>query len=158
MGREQQVRIRFGLMVLVCLAVTACTRLYNTHGYTPTDEDLAQVVVGQTSSDEVVALIGPPTIDEFVSGGAWYYVKSRYETYAYREPKEIDREVLAVSFTADKRVSNIQRFGLEDGRIVMISSRVTGTGFDMVSTLRRIFGALGNFSAANALGGGAPAN
>ena len=149
-------RSRFGLIVFLCLAVTACTRLYSTHGYVPTDEDLAEVVSGRTTSDEVVTLLGPPTVDELITGGAWYYVKSRYETYTYKEPKEIDREVVAISFDSAKRVSNVERFGLEKGRIVQLSTRITGTGFDKVSTLRRIFGALGNFSAGNALGGDRP--
>ena len=158
MGRGKDVRVKFGLIVLLCLAVAGCTSLYSTHGYTPTDEDLTQVITGKTTSEEVVALLGPPTVDELIAGGAWYYVKSKYETYAYREAKEIDREVVAVSFTPDKRVSNVERFGLEKGRVVQLSTRITGTGFDKVSTLRRIFGALGNFSASNVLGGGAPAN
>ncbi|MEO8531507.1 MAG: outer membrane protein assembly factor BamE [Deltaproteobacteria bacterium] len=151
-------RVKFGLMVMLCLAIAGCTPLYAIHGYTPTDEDLQQVVTGKTTAEEVVTLLGPPTVDELVAGGAWYYVKSKYETYAYKEEKEIDREVLAITFTSDKRVSNVERFGLDKGRIVQISTRITGTGFDKVSTLRRIFGALGNFSASNVLGGGAPAN
>src|SRR6186713_1827372 len=134
MGRGKVVRVKVGLIVLLCLAVVGCTRLYSIHGYTPTDEDLKQVVTGKTTSEEVVTLLGPPTVDELVAGGAWYYVKSKYETYAYKEEKEVDREVVAITFTTDKRVANVERFGLEKGRIVQISTRITGTGFDKVST------------------------
>jgi outer membrane protein assembly factor BamE (lipoprotein component of BamABCDE complex) len=156
MGRETKVRVKIGLIAMLCLLVAACARLYSTHGYVPTDEDLAQIVTGKTTSEEVVTLIGPPTVDELIAGGATYYVKSRFESYTYHEAKEIDREVVAISFDNGGRVSNVERFGLEKGQIVQISTRITGTGFDKVSTLRRIFGALGNFSAAQALGGGAP--
>jgi outer membrane protein assembly factor BamE (lipoprotein component of BamABCDE complex) len=46
----------------------------------------------------------------------WYYVRSTYEDGTYRAQREVDREVVAVSFDDEGVVTNVERFGLEDGR------------------------------------------
>ncbi len=84
--------------------------------------------------------------------GGWYYVKSKFRAYGFRERKEIDREVVAISFDQRGVVSNIERFGLANGRVIAISRRVTDSNIKGISFLRQLFGSFGNFTAEQLLG------
>ena len=132
--------------------VVGCTALYRNHGYVPTDAELSEVLVGVDSRDSVADIIGPPTAGGVSGDGNFYYVQSRFRHYAYQAPQEIEREVVAISFDAEGIVSNVERFGLEDGRIVALSRRVTDDGIRDTTFLRQLFGALGNFDAGAVLG------
>ncbi len=145
-------RIRTAFAVLSLAVVVGCTALYRNHGYVPTDAELSEVLVGVDSRDSVADIIGPPTAGGVSGDGNFYYVQSRFRHYAYQAPQEIEREVVAISFDAEGIVSNVERFGLEDGRIVALSRRVTDDGIRDTTFLRQLFGALGNFDAGAVLG------
>lgn len=128
------------------LAGAGCTRMFRNHGYVPTDDDLAMVVVGQTNQAEVETLIGRPGSQGVLTGSGWYYVGSRWEHYGMNPPKEIDRQVVAISFDEAGTVTNVERFGLERGRIVVLSQRVTDSGVSGASVLRQLFANVGKFN------------
>lgn len=147
-------RIRTGMCVFALLFVAACGNLDRKHGYVPSAADLEQIVVGVDTKDTVAELVGRPSTAGVLSDGGWYYVASKFRAYGLRERTEISREVLAISFDDDGVVENIERFGLEDGRVVALSRRVTESNIKGISFLRQLFGNFGNFAAENLLGGG----
>ena len=137
------------LMVLAFVALlglAACAPVYRNHGFIPAPEDLSQVVVGQTTVDELQGLIGRPSAQGLLTGSGWYYVGSRWEHYGMNPPKEIDRQVVAISFDEAGTVTNVERFGLERGRIVVLSQRVTDSGVSGASVLRQLFANIGKFN------------
>lgn len=74
-------------------------------------------------------------------------MQSKFRAYGWRERQEIDREVVSISFEPDGTVANIERFGLDDGRVIAISRRVTDSDIRGVTFLRQLFGSIGNFTA-----------
>ncbi|WP_134724604.1 outer membrane protein assembly factor BamE [Paracoccus luteus] len=138
-------------LALPMLGVAGCTRMYRNHGYVPVDDELAAVVVGQTTRDELESLIGRPGSQGVLTGSSWYYVGSRWEHYGMRPPREIDRQVVAISFAESGVVTNVERFGLESGRVVVLSRRVTDTGVSGVGVIRQIFRNVGNVNAGQLL-------
>lgn len=148
MGPVMRMRMRSSKWALRFLAIfglallAACTQLYRNHGYVPPDEQLARVDLGD-SREEVQTLIGRPSVTALLQDDGWFYIRSRYRDYAWRAPVEIDREVVVVSFASD-RVTNIERFGLREGRVVPLSRRVTDQSTVGISLLRQLFGNIGN--------------
>ena len=139
-------------MIVACLLVlAACTATYRDHGYVPRDEDLAKVVVGTSTTETVDRDVGRPSSTGMLTGGAWYYVGSRFEHFAWREPKEIVRQVVAISFDDKGVVENVERFGLEKGEVVAISRRVTDSNIKGVGFVRQLLGNLGTFNASQVL-------
>ena len=63
-------------------------------GTAPTE---TAVIVGQTRRDDLEALVGRPGSQGVLTGSSWYYVGSRWEHYAMNAPREIDRQVVAIS-------------------------------------------------------------
>jgi outer membrane protein assembly factor BamE (lipoprotein component of BamABCDE complex) len=135
------------LLFALCFAVvTGCTATFRDHGYIPPEEDLANVIVGVDTRDTVASSIGRPGVSGILSESGWYYIESRYRNFAWRAPEEIDRQVLAVSFDDAGVVTNIERFGLERGRVVRLSRRVTTENTQGVGFLRQAFGNLGRIN------------
>ncbi|MFC3529160.1 outer membrane protein assembly factor BamE [Paracoccus mangrovi] len=139
------------LALSVPLALSACTATYRNHGYLPPEEDLAQVVAGQTTQDELEGLIGRPSAQGLLTGAAWYYVGSRWRFYGPREPQEVERQVLAISFDEAGKVANIERFGMERGRVVVLSRRLTDTGVASLGLIRQLMGNVGRVQAGDVL-------
>lgn len=136
-----------GAILLLVLSLTsACARLEDRHGYIPDAELLADIQVGRDTKDTVERILGRPSTEGIVDDSGWYYVKSEYERFLWRAPVEVDREVLAVSFSDKGQVANIERFGLENGRVIVLERRVTTSNTQGVGFLRQLFSNLGNFN------------
>lgn len=135
------------LAFVAMLGLSACAPVFRNHGFVPPDEDLAQVVIGQTNVADLQDLIGRPSAQGLLTGSGWYYVGSRWRHYGAMEPQEIDRQVVAVSFDQGGTVTNVERFGLERGRVVVLSRRVTEGSITEVTFIRQVLGNIGNFQA-----------
>ena len=135
------------LAFVAVLGVSACAPVFRNHGYVPPDEDLAQIVVGQTTMDDLQGMIGRPSAQGLLTGSGWYYVGSRWRHYGAARPQEVSREVVAISFAPSGAVSNVERFGLDRGRVVVLSRRVTEGSVSEVSFIGQLLSNLGNFQA-----------
>lgn len=144
---------RRGLIALMLVAVAACTPIYRNHGYVPREDELERIVVGQSTREIVGQTVGRPASSGLLTGSAWYYVGSRFRHYGMRAPKEVERQVVAISFDEAGLVSNVERFGLQDGQVVAISRRVTDSNIKGVSFLRQLLGNIGNVSGGQVFGG-----
>lgn len=133
------------------LFTASCSPVYRNHGYIPTDEDLALVAVGTSTREDVATAVGRPASSGLLEGGDWYYVGSRWKYFGVRAPQEIDRQVVAVTFNEAGVVDNVERFGLEDGRVVVLSRRVTKSSVRSLGLIRQLMGSLGRVSAGQIL-------
>lgn len=129
--------------------VAACAATYSNHGYAPTDAELEAVIVGVDTRESVEASVGRPSSTGVLKDGAWYYISSRIKYFAYREREVVDRQLVAISFDKRGRVSNVERFTLEDGRVVALNRRVTQTSIKSVGFLRQMLSNLGRVSLGN---------
>lgn len=141
----------FALALAIPVVVAGCSPTYRNHGYIPPEMNLSQVVVGQTSQAELESVIGRPSTQGVLAGSSWYYVGSRWEYFGAREPREIDRRVVAVRFNEAGTVTNVESFGLEDGRVVVLSRRVTDSGIQGMGIIRQMLGNVGRVSAGQLL-------
>ena len=95
----------------------------------------------------VEEVLGRPSSAGVLRDSAWYYVQSTVENYTYNPPRVVDRTVLAVHFDQRGVVRDIERYGLEDGRIVNLTTRTTETGGRELGVLEQLFGNLLNLDA-----------
>ena len=133
-----------GLALLFVLTLGACTAQYQNHGYVPSEEDLASLVVGVDTRATVDDVIGAPSASGLLSGGDYYYVRSRIREYGMFKPEVVERQVLAISFSEDETIANIERFSLADGNIVPLTRRVTDSSVLNKGFLRQMLGNIGN--------------
>ena len=110
--------------LVLCLALAGCAAEYRNHGYIPAQEDLDEIKVGSDTRETVAAKVGVPSSGGVLNDSGYYYVRMRTKTLGPLATKEIERQVVAISFAGNGTVQNIERFGLEQGRVVPLQRRV----------------------------------
>jgi outer membrane protein assembly factor BamE (lipoprotein component of BamABCDE complex) len=140
---------KFVAVAAVTLSLTACVATYSNHGYIPPQEDLDLLVVGIDTKSSVEDSVGSPSSGGILNDSGYYYVRTRIRSFGPTAPKVIERQVLAISFDSAGVVSNIERFGLEDGNVVPLTRRVTDSAISNKTFLRQLLGNLGRLSAVN---------
>ena len=117
------------------------------HGYMPPQADIARVRPGFDDAGSVEEILGRPSSSGVLRDSAWYYVQSTVENFTWHAPRVVDREVLAVQFDQNGVVRGVARYGLEDGRIINLTTRTTETGGREMGVLEQLFGNLLNLDA-----------
>jgi outer membrane protein assembly factor BamE (lipoprotein component of BamABCDE complex) len=140
-------RIRAGLkwaaVAAALVALGACAASYRNHGYVPTEAELAEIVVGVDNKDSVEETIGIPSAGGVLDGDGYYYVRTQVRTFAFRRPEVVDRQLVAISFNTGGTVTNIERYGLQDGNPVVLSRRVTSSSTEGKTFIRQLLGNIG---------------
>ncbi|MDW4497589.1 outer membrane protein assembly factor BamE [Sulfitobacter sp. D35] len=121
----------------------ACQAQYRNHGYVPSAEELSQIAVGVDTRASVEEALGSTGAGSVAGDRGIYYVRSRVRSFAIREPEVVDRRVVAISFNDAGVVSNVESFGLERGRMVPLTRRVTSSPSDDKPFLNQLLGNLG---------------
>ena len=150
----RQAMMRWPLLALVLVSLAGCVATFRNHGYAPSEEELQEIIVGLDTRVSVEDTIGRPSTSGVLTESAFYYLADRRRQFAYRAPEVVDRQLVAISFDDDGVVANIERFTLQDGRVVPLSRRVTDSNVQDTTFLRQLLGNVGNFDPARILGGG----
>jgi outer membrane protein assembly factor BamE (lipoprotein component of BamABCDE complex) len=141
--------MRIGLVTLLCIALAGCTARYRTHGYVPSEDELQQIVPGVDTRATVEDLVGVPSTSGTLNESGFYYIESDIRHFAWQAPEVVDREILAITFDSNGVVENIERYGLQDGQVVPLARRITRSGDGEISFIRKLFGNIGGFNAAD---------
>lgn len=133
--------------ILALASAVACAPVYRNHGYAPSDADLAEIEPGRDTRDTVAQKLGRPSTSGLLNDQGWFWVQSRYKHYGPQAPQEIDRQVVAVTFTEAGVVDGVGRYGLQDGRVVPLSRRVTESNVRGISVMQQLFSNFGRLRA-----------
>ena len=140
------------LALAALLAVAGCSAIERRHGYAPDDATLSLLQLGVDTRETVAEKVGEPGSTGVLAGGDFYYVADVRRTFGPRPTVIADRQVVAISFGPAGRLANVERFGLERGRVVPLSRRVTDANVRGVGILRQLFGTLGQITAEDVVG------
>lgn len=143
--------VNFAITLVLLGVLSACVATFRNHGFAPTDAELEQLVVGVDTRGTVEEVIGTPSATGVMNESGWFYISTRIRHYAYEEPKVIERQVVVISFDDEDVLENVERFGLEDGRVITLSRRVTDLPVKGPGILRQLLGNIGNIDAGQIL-------
>lgn len=129
----------FTFLGTVAAIIVACAPVENQRGYVPDMEAVASIQVGMDTKDTVSKKLGDPSTSATFGNDVWYYMSAHVEQNAFFAPRATERNILAVEFTRDGKVSDIHRYTLADGRVVDFSSRETPTRGREYTLLQQIF-------------------
>ena len=128
------------------LGLSGCAAQYANHGYIPPADELEQITVGTDTRESVAEKVGVPASSGVLTNSGYYYVRARTRTLGLLATKEIERQVVAISFTENGVVENVERFGMERGQVVPLERRVTSSSVSDKSFIRQLLGNIGRFS------------
>jgi outer membrane protein assembly factor BamE (lipoprotein component of BamABCDE complex) len=137
--------------VLVAIGLLACTPQIRSHGYVPNDESLSSIVVGKDNRESIFETLGSPSSSALMRDDGWYYISSVVRHQTYHPPEEIEREIVAVSFDSQGIVSNVERLSLQDGRVIVLTRRITDNPIKGPGFFQQLIGNFGNFNLGEAL-------
>lgn len=149
MGKMLKTVAMLGLLLITA----ACSAVYRNHGYTPSEAELATIIVGVDTRTAVETTLGAPTATGVSNTDGLYYVSSRWRHFGPTRPRAIEREVVAVTFDGNDVVQDISRYGLDDGRVVALNKRVTNPPTEL-SFIRQLLGNVGRVNTQDLLGSG----
>ncbi len=140
-----------GMPLLVAsLLIAGCVPQVDVHGYMPVAEDVASITVGDTQG-AVLARLGEPTTRGLEGTNAWYYISSKVRRVGPFAPREVERQIVAITFSGT-RVAMVEHYGLEDGRLIDLNRNQTVTDGRRLTFFEQFLGNVGNFSAETFLG------
>jgi len=142
----KDIRALLGIGALACMLV-ACSPVVRTHGYTPLPEQLERIQIGQDTRGSVRRKIGRPSASGAFTDDAWYYVSSTVEHVAFYAPEVVDRQVIAVEFDENDLVSAVNRYGMEDGRVIDLETATTPTHGRQLTLIEQLLLNLSNIGA-----------
>ncbi|MEL6127056.1 MAG: outer membrane protein assembly factor BamE [Pseudomonadota bacterium] len=132
------------------LALAGCSATYTNHGFTPPEQELAEIVVGVDTQDDVATKVGRPADTGLVDDDAWYYLSSRVRSFAFYDPVVTERRLVAIQFDEAGFVRDVTTYGMQDGRAVELVTRTTETYGQELTVVQQFLGNLFNFE----IGGG----
>ena len=139
------VYLLFGLLI-------SCSTVYRNHGFTPTDDELSSIVLGATTRSSVEASIGVPSTSSLTKSDGIYYVSSKWRHFGAAAPKPVERQIVSIQFDSAGVVTNVSRYGLDDGKVIVLSRRVTEGGSGEISFIRQMMGNVGRMDAEDFFG------
>ena len=143
---------KYKILIFSIFFLTSCSTIYKDHGYLPVEADLKRITIGEDSRNSVFEVLGPPSGSGVLKDGSIFYVTTKLKNYLFYKPVVVSRNIVVVSFNEKDLVKNIERFTLEDGRLIVLSQRVTTTNVKGPKILSQILGNIGNIDAENIIG------
>ena len=138
-------RTRAALAIASSLAAAslgACAPTIATNGFQPVDLKPREVKLGDTRSS-VLLRLGSPSIQGTFDPNVWYYINQQTEKYAYYKPRVQKREVVAITFSKDEKVTEVKDLTLKDGYQVAYDGAATPTRGKELNWVNQLLGNIG---------------
>ncbi len=137
--------VRFVAVAAAALAlgVGACAPIIQRNGFQAVDDRPQDIVAGTDTRSTVLTRLGTPSATSAFPPQTYFYVSQTLERTAFRRPRVIQREVVAIAFDAEEKVAAVNTYGLEAGRIVNYASRETPTRGRQLTILEQLLGNVG---------------
>jgi len=99
--------------------------------------------VGEDTKSTVLERLGSPSARSTFDPNLWFYVSQTVNQVAFYRPRVTQREVVAVSFDGDEKVTHIDRLTLKDGKLIAFNGRKTPTRGRELTILEQLLGNVG---------------
>jgi outer membrane protein assembly factor BamE (lipoprotein component of BamABCDE complex) len=104
----------------------ACTPVITQRGYVSDTTIEAGIKAGNDTKATVQDRLGyASTTATFGGDNTWYYISQTEKQVVFFTPTVLNRRILAVSFDKDGKVTGMQHYGLQNGRVISFESRTT---------------------------------
>ena len=109
----------------VAAATVACMPVISNRGYLPDREVESRIKAGTDTKTSVQERLGYASTTASFGADSWYYISQVEKQVAFFHPTVLRRQILAVYFDKDGKVTGLRHFTLRDGHVVAFESRET---------------------------------
>ena len=147
-----------GLAVIAILGCSEASRFVSypaqVRGNRVDTDRLAELVPGTSTSRDVTALLGSPTMRASFDDNTWLYLSEVTRPQIAATQNVLDQQVVAVSFDDKGVLKGVQTKNETDSVPVTVVSRSTKSPGTEATFMQQLFGNIGRFGPG--LGGGTP--
>jgi outer membrane protein assembly factor BamE (lipoprotein component of BamABCDE complex) len=146
------------LSISIALLLASCSPIVDTRGHSADVVDVKQIIIGQSSAEDVTALLGSPTTTSNFGDEIWYYITQKQARVGLFAPEVTEQHIIGVQFDTNQKVTDIAEFTKADGKPVQMVSKTTPTEGHSVTFMEQMMGNLGRFNSPGRTGAGAAAS
>jgi outer membrane protein assembly factor BamE (lipoprotein component of BamABCDE complex) len=118
--------MKYALLPLAAAAaLIACAPVISQRGYLPDPDAEATIKTGKDTKSSVQERLGYASTTATFGNDSWYYISATEKQVAFFKPVVLKRQVLAVYFDKQNKVTNVRHYGLQDGHVVAFETRET---------------------------------
>jgi len=126
------------------LGVAACAPTASYQGFQAIEVNPGDIKVGDDTRSTVLAKLGTPTATSTFDKDTWYYMDQIVNRTSFYNPRMSRRDVVAISFDKNsEQVTDVRKFGLQDGRVFAYNKRETPTRGREMTVLEQLLGSIG---------------
>lgn len=133
----------------IFLCGAGCQPRTTTHGFMPRTDLIERLQPGEQNKNQVVSILGSPTIMATFNQDIWYYVTQTTENRSFFKPEIIDQSILALTFNQAGVLVSLETKSMLDAVRIEPSTEKTPTVGRKLSVLQQLFGNFGRFSGSN---------
>jgi outer membrane protein assembly factor BamE (lipoprotein component of BamABCDE complex) len=138
-------------LLAATLASAACAPTVSKHGFTAINATPQEVKPGEDTKSTVLERLGSPSAVSTFDPNTWFYVSQSVQRLAFYRPRVTKRDIVAVGFGPDEKVTTLNTYTLADGKVIAFNGRETPTRGRELTILEQLLGTVGR--AAGAFGG-----
>jgi outer membrane protein assembly factor BamE (lipoprotein component of BamABCDE complex) len=131
------------LFLVICFFLSACTGIKSNNGYMPVKDNVDQLKVNVTTTSSAKNLLGEPALILGNREPIFVYSAQITDRVLFFEPKVISRDVLVLYFNKKKKLKNLDKFDLNDGKHFDLSAGNTNLKDTERSFLSSLFSNVG---------------
>jgi outer membrane protein assembly factor BamE (lipoprotein component of BamABCDE complex) len=127
----------------------ACAPVISQRGYLPDPEAEASIKSGTDTKTTVQARLGYASTTATFGNDSWYYISATEKQVAFFNPTVLKRQIVAVYFDKENKVTGVRHYGLKDGHLINFESRTTPARGRETTFLQELLKATPGSSATN---------
>lgn len=138
--------LRYSFHIAICAMLASCSPIIDLRGHSDEQIDYTQIIPGQSSQEDVQAILGTPSAKSNFGDNTWYYITEKRETAGMLAPEIIDQSVTAVRFDDAGLVADISKTDKDKGKLVQYVEKTTPTEGRKMGIMEQLMGNFGKFS------------
>lgn len=107
---------------------------------------MSQIIKGQSTKEDVSALLGSPSSASDFGDPSWYYISVQKETVGVFEPEITKQSVTEIVFDESGKVSDIVEYDKKEGKPVEIVNKTTPSAGHSMTAIEQLLGNFGKFA------------
>jgi outer membrane protein assembly factor BamE (lipoprotein component of BamABCDE complex) len=118
--------MKFVLVPLAAFALLiACAPVISQRGYVPDPANEGAIKATADTKTTVQSRLGYASTTATFGNDTWYYISATEKQVAFFTPTVLKRQILAVYFDKNNKVTNVRHYGLRDGHVISFEKRET---------------------------------
>ena len=127
----------------------ACAPVISQRGYLPDTDIEAAIKPGTDTKTSVQGRLGYASTTATFGNDSWYYISATEKQVAFFTPTVLKRQILAVYFDRNNKVTDVRHYTLRDGHVITFEARETPARGRETTFLQELLKATPGSSATN---------